>query len=79
MVEVDGDFLAYALRLHRYAVEHIGRRHRALRVRHDYELRILLEFLQYHIEPLVVCLIEGRVNFVQETEWRGLGFEHREQ
>ena len=64
MVEVDGDFLADALGLHRYAVEHIGDAHSALGVGDDYELGILLEFLQYHIEPLIVGLIEGGVDLV---------------
>ena len=41
MVEVDGDFLADALCLHRYAVKHIGRGHSPLGVRDDYDAQLL--------------------------------------
>ena len=45
----------------------------------DYELGVLLEFLEQHIEPLVVGLVECGVNLVEEAERRGLCLEDGEQ
>ena len=68
MVEVDGYSLADALRLHSHAVKHIRNTHRSLGVRDYDELGFLLEFPDNGVKTLVVGLIEGGVNFVQEAE-----------
>ena len=43
------------------------------------KLRVLLELPQEHIEPLIICLIQGCVNFVEKAEWRRLCLENRKQ
>ncbi len=63
LAEPDAYLLAHSSNLHRYPEQHIRNTHRALGVRDYYELRILLKFPQQYIETLVVCLIQGRINF----------------
>src|SRR3546814_11672277 len=62
------DDAAGAARLHRDAVEDVGRFHRALLVAHDYELRLLAELVHEVEEAVQVDVVEGRLDLVHHVE-----------
>src|SRR3546814_13899952 len=80
--ELLADDAAGAARLHRDAVEDVGRFHRALLVAHDYELRLLAELVHVVEETVQVDVVEGRLVLVHHAE-RGrpaaADVEHRRQ
>ena len=69
LVESDAYLLAHPLCLHRYPEQYVHNAHSALGVSDYYKLGILLKFPQEQIETLIICLIQGCINFVKEAEW----------
>jgi hypothetical protein len=74
-----GDALADPLLLHRHAVQHVGDLHRALVVGDDDELAHVQELLDDQAEALVVRLVQGRVDLVEDAERRRLALEDRHE
>ncbi len=70
---------AYTVRLHRYTEECFSNAHRAFGMRNNDKLGIRLEFANDKIKSLIVCFVQSRINFVQQTEGGRLGFENRKQ
>ena len=66
-------------RRHRDAVEHVGRFHRALLVRHDEQLGLVAELVHEIEEPVQVHVVERGLDLVHQVEGRRAGAEHGEE
>ena len=75
LVELDRYALANALLLHGHSIQHVRYLHRPLRMRNNNKLRLLQKFLHDQIEALVVGFVEGGIDFVEDAEGGGFGFE----
>src|ERR1051326_4770353 len=79
LVEANGDDLRYAFFLHRDAIERAGRLHGTLVVRDHDELRVVGEFLQDAGEPVDIGVVEGGIDFIEDTERAGFYQVYGEQ
>src|SRR2546427_3604444 len=77
-VQLNRDQLRDPRLLHGHAVQTIGDLHRLPVVRDEDELSVLLHAAQHFYEPADVCVVEGRVDLIEEAERTRLVLEEPE-